>query len=493
MRQADSQMKMDCELLTVAEMAQADHLATRFGISLAQLMENAGKSVAEEIQKRWKPRPTLVLCGPGNNGGDGFVAARYLAKAGWPVRIALVGARESLKGEALQNAMLWKAPIEALSAEAIAGAELIVDAIFGAGLSRRLDETCAAVLAAAGHAQVPLVAIDVPSGIMGDSGESLGAVPSTLTVTFFRKKPGHLLQPARALCGETVVTDIGIRDEVLQEIQPSTFENSPLIWAHHLPQAGAGGNKYSRGHALIWGGYPMTGAARLCALAAARAGAGLTTLAVPEIAFPIYAGALTSTMVLPVRQEPDFLALLHDRRMSATLIGPGAGVSPQTRDRVLAMLATAKPTVLDADAITVFQGDAGALGGAIAGPCVLTPHEGEFRRLFARSGDKLASARAAARAIGAIIILKGSDTVIAAPDGRAIINANAPPSLATAGSGDVLSGIVLGLLTQGMTPFLAAAAAVWMHGEAANLFGAGLIAEDIIAQLPKVIQNLAVL
>ncbi|MBV1701987.1 MAG: NAD(P)H-hydrate dehydratase [Hyphomicrobiales bacterium] len=484
-------MNAHSELLTVAEMARADHLATTFGISVAQLMENAGKSVAQEIQKRWKPCPTLVLCGPGNNGGDGFVAARYLAKAGWPVRIALLGARESLKGEARQNARLWQAPIEVLSVDVIGGAELIVDALFGAGLSRPLDDTCQKTLIAASGGHVPIVAIDVPSGIMGDTGESLGAVPCALTVTFFRKKPGHLLQPARTLCGEAVVTDIGIPDAVLADIQANTFENLPKVWARQLPQPGVGGHKYNRGHALISGGYPMTGAARLCALAAARAGAGLTTIAVPEIAFAIYAGALTSTMVHRVGQEADFLTLLHDRRISATLIGPGAGATPETRARVLAILATGKPAVLDADAITVFQGDAGALGSAISGPCILTPHEGEFRRLFQRSGDKLASARAAAGSIGAIIVLKGSDTVIAAPDGRAIVNANAPPSLATAGSGDVLSGILLGLLTQGMEPFLAAAAAVWMHGEAANLFGAGLIAEDIIVQLPKVIQNLA--
>jgi hydroxyethylthiazole kinase-like uncharacterized protein yjeF len=277
---------------------------------------------------------------------------------------------------------------------------------------------------------------------------------------------------------------------VLEQIVPDTFENNPELWLSDLPRPGDGGNKYTRGHALIFGGYPMTGAARMSARAAARVGAGLTTIAVPEIALPIYATSLTSIMVQPLAARKDFDHLLDDHRVTAMLIGPGAGASEETRTRALAMLGTGRPTVLDADAITVFHEDPLALGRAIVGPCVLTPHEGEFRRIFDMGGDKLTRSRAAARRSGAIIVLKGSDTVISAPDGRAVINANAPPTLATAGSGDVLSGIVLGLLAQGMAPFLAAVAAVWLHGAAAAEFGPALIAEDLPDLLPGVFRRL---
>jgi len=296
--------------------------------------------------------------------------------------------------------------------------------------------------------------------------------------------------PGRLLCGDVIVTDIGTPPSVLDTIMPKTFENDPALWLAHLPRPKSGGNKYSRGHALISGGYPMTGAARMAARAAARAGAGLTTIAVTEIALPIYAAALTSIMVRPIAAPADFDRLLEDRRISAFLIGPGAGVGEETRSRALAMLGSGRATLLDADAITSFQDDPEALDRAIVDACVVTPHEGEFKRVFDASGDKLQRTRAAARRSGAIIVLKGADTVIAAPDGRAIINANAPPTLATAGSGDVLSGIVLGLLAQGMEPFLAAAAAVWLHGAAAVAFGPGLIAEDLPDLLPSVFRRL---
>ena len=380
--------------------------------------------------------------------------------------------------------------IEPLVPAVLDGAELVVDAIFGAGLNRALEGPAEETLAAATRLGLPIVAVDVPSGLMGDTGEAVGAVAAVLTVTFFRKKPGHVLLPGRLLCGEVVVADIGILPSVLEQIVPDTFENDPRLWLAKLPRPHESGNKYSRGHALISGGYPMTGAARMAARAAARAGAGLTTIAVPEMALPIYAAALTSIMVKPIVAPEDFDRLLTDRRFSAFLIGPGAGVGEQTRARALAMLGTGRPTLLDADAITVFQEDGPALFRAIVGSCVLTPHDGEFRRLFDPSDDKLTRTRAAARRSGAVIVLKGSDTVIAAPDGRAIINANAPPTLATAGSGDVLSGIVLGLLTQGMEPFLAAAAAVWLHGAAAVAFGPGLIAEDLPEQLPGILRHL---
>jgi len=477
-------------LLDVNQMGEADRLTVVAGTPGRVLMENAGGSVAQAIIKRWSARPVTIMCGPGNNGGDGFVTARHLVEAGWSVRLALLGAREGLKDEARHHAERWSGAVEPLTPAALEGAELVVDAIFGAGLSRALEGPAEETLAAAAQKGTPIVAIDVPSGVMGDTGEVLGAVAVVLTVTFFRKKPGHLLLPGRLLCGDVIVTDIGTPPSVLDTIMPKTFENDPALWLAHLPRPKSGGNKYSRGHALISGGYPMTGAARMAARAAARAGAGLTTIAVTEIALPIYAAALTSIMVRPIAAPADFDRLLEDRRISAFLIGPGAGVGEETRSRALAMLGSGRATLLDADAITSFQDDPKALDRAIVDACVVTPHEGEFKRVFDASGDKLQRTRAAARRSGAIIVLKGADTVIAAPDGRAIINANAPPTLATAGSGDVLSGIVLGLLAQGMEPFLAAAAAVWLHGAAAVAFGPGLIAEDLPDLLPSVFRRL---
>lgn len=481
-------------VLSVSQMAEADRLTVAAGTSAATLMQHAGQAVAEAITQRWSPRAVTVLCGPGNNGGDGFVVARVLADAGWPVRVALLGSVTALVGEAAEHAGLWQGPVESLTLASLDDAHLVVDALFGAGLKRPLEGAAAAVLTAAAERKLPIIAVDVPSGVMGDTGESLGAVAATLTVTFFRKKPAHLLLPGSQLCGEVVVADIGISHILLDLIAPAVFENDPSLWRVVLPRPQAGGHKYARGHALISGGYPMTGAARLAAHAAARIGAGLVTVAVPEQAFAIYAAALTSIMVQPIKMPADFDHLLADARFNALLIGPGAGITGTAREhthaRVLALLKTGRPTVLDADAITVFQGDATALQLAIQGPCVLTPHEGEFRRLFDAPGSKLSRAAAAARQFNAVVILKGADTVIAAPDGRIFINRNAPPTLATAGAGDVLSGMVLGLLAQGMEPFLASAAAVWMHGAAANAFGLGLMAEDLPDLLPAVMREL---
>ena len=471
-------------------MGEADRLTVASGKTVIELMENAGSAVARAIEKRWSVRRVIVLCGPGNNGGDGFAAARHLSETGWPVRIALLGSCDHLAGAARHHAELWLGTIEPLTPAVLDGAELVVDAIFGAGLSRALEGSSVETLAAATRRELPIVAIDVPSGLMGDTGEALGAVASVLTVTFFRKKPGHLLLPGRLLCGEVVVADIGISRSVLEQISPNTFENDPCLWIGNLPRPQGGGNKYSRGHALISGGYPMTGAARMAARAAARAGAGLTTIAVSSLALPVYAAALTSIMVQPLATPEDFECLLDDSHYKAFLIGPGAGTGDETRARVLAMLETGRPTVLDADALTTFTDDPLTLDQAITGSCVLTPHDGEFHRLFDPSGDKLTRTRVAARRSGAIIILKGSDTVITAPDGRSVINSNAPPTLATAGAGDVLSGIVLGLLAQGMEPFLAASAAVWLHGAAATEFGPGLIAEDLPDLLPGVFRRL---
>jgi hydroxyethylthiazole kinase-like uncharacterized protein yjeF len=477
-------------LVTVAEMREADRRTIADGIAGSVLMERAGGSVADEVIKHFPRQPIVVLCGPGNNGGDGFVAARHLAEAGWPVRLGLLGPRAELKGDAARHAALWAGAIEPLGSGLIDEADLVIDAIFGAGLTRPVEGVVAETLRAAGARKATIVAVDTPSGIHGDTGEDWGAVNAGLTVTFERKKPGHLLLPGRDFCGEVVMREIGIDPQVLEGIAPRCWENEPSIWRAGMPRLAGATHKYQRGHALVLGGYPMTGAARLSARGAARLGAGLVSIAVPERAFPIYAAALTSIMVRPLGVEGDLDALLDDTRFNALLIGPGAGVSDETRTRALKLLGTGRATVLDADALTVFSKDRATLFDAIHGPTVLTPHEGEFARLFDATGDKLSRARAAAAQSGAVVLLKGADTVVAAPDGRAVINANAPGYLATAGAGDVLSGMILGLLAQGMAGFEAAAAAAWMHGAAAQDFGPGLMAEDLPDLIPGVLRHL---
>jgi NAD(P)H-hydrate epimerase len=471
-------------------MNEADRLTMAAGTPGSLLMQRAGAAVVREIKRRWTPRPVTVLCGPGNNGGDGFVVAIGLAQSGWTVRLALLSDIKALRGDAQHHAQRWSGSIEPLSPSVVDNAELIVDALFGSGLSRRLDAQVIDTLSFAARRGVPIMAIDIPSGIMGDSGEDLGAAAAVCTVTFERKKPGHLLLPGRDLCGDIVVADIGMPHAVLDSLPIDTWENTPALWLARLPRLQASANKYSRGHALLSGGFPLTGAARMAARAAARIGAGLTSIAVPERAFAIYAAALTSIMAQPLLQDGDFARLLGDSRYTAFSIGPGAGVNDQTRERVLAMLETGKPVVLDADAISVFASRADELFQAIRGPCVITPHDGEFKRIFDSAGDKLARARRAARQSGAVVVLKGPDTVIVAPDGRAVINANAPATLATAGSGDVLGGFILGLLAQGMDAFPAAAAGVWLHGAAAKDFGPGLLAEDLPDLLPAVLRRL---
>ena len=480
---------MAAELLTTEQMARADALAIAGGTPGLELMEAAGRAVADRVCLRWASRPTAVLCGPGNNGGDGFVIARLLAGRGWPVRVALLGERGRLKGDAAVNAGRWDGPVEAMSAEAVEGAELVVDALFGAGLDRAVDGAARAAIEAIGAR--PCASVDVPSGVDGDTGAILGAAPeAAITVTFFRKKPAHLLVPARFSMGDIHVADIGIPDSVLDEIRPAAFANGPELWAGALRWPQPGDHKYSRGHAVIAGGGEMTGAARLAAHAAMRIGAGMVSVLCPPEARALYAD-LVGPLAIAAGGAEAFAGYLADPRRRAALVGPGAGVSEDTRALALGALGTGKPTVLDADALTVFADAPDALFAAMEKtPAILTPHEGEFARLFDCRGDKAARAREAAARSGATILLKGADTVIAGPDGRIAINANAPPDLATAGAGDVLAGLALGLLAQGLAPFQAGCAAAWIHGEAAAAFGPGLIAEDLPSLVPGVLRGL---
>ncbi len=481
----------DLALLTPREMGAADRFAIALGIAGTGLMETAGRAVADAVRARWSARPVAVLCGPGNNGGDGFVAARHLAANGWPVRLALSGSRDALRGDAAHHARLWTGPVESLSPGILDGASIAIDAIFGAGLSRPVDGAAAEMMAALKASKIPVCAVDVPSGVDGATGQILGdAAPAELTVTFFRKKPGHLLFPGRFVCGAVELVDIGIPSSALDPIAPRTFENGPNLWLDRLPWPSMDGHKYRRGHALVLGGETITGASRLTARGAMRVGAGLVTLAAPTPAWEIYAAALTAVMVQRFDGAEGFAGILADERKNVIAIGPGAGVGPQTRAYVLAALATKRAVVLDADAISSFSGSPEDLFGAVAGPCVLTPHEGEFARIFRFEGDKLTRARDAAALSKSVVLLKGADTVIAAPDGRAIINANAPPQLATGGSGDVVTGFIAGLLASGMDAFDAAAAGAWLHGAAASEFGVGLIAEDLPEALPPVLRRL---
>ena len=478
---------MTHEILTTTEMAKADAFAVAHGVPSLTLMENAGRAVAEAIAARFKPCPVTILCGPGNNGGDGFVVARLLSEDGFSVRVAHDA---DPKADAAAMSERWKGAREALTPTALDGAKLVVDGLFGAGLSRPLEGAYAQIVEALND--LPVVAIDVPSGISGDTGQPLGGVyvKAALTITFFRKKPGHLLMPGRALCGEVMVADIGIPPEAASTL---LHENAPSLW--RIPRPNAEGHKYSRGHVVVVSGPShATGAARLAARGALRVGAGLVSVASPPEAVAVNAAHLTAIMIKPVEGAAGLTGLLSDKRFNVVVIGPGLGMGSKTHEMVVAALTSGGSVVLDADAITSFKDDTEFLFRMLHDRCVLTPHAGEFERLFPglldQSASKLEAARAAARRAGCVVLLKGADTVIAAPSGKAAINANAPPTLATAGAGDVLAGLIAGLLAQGMPAFDAAACAIWLHGDAASRFGPGLIAEDLPDMLPAVFRKL---
>ena len=489
------------ELLSTAEMAQADRLTIAGGVAGLTLMERAGAAVADAVAGRHPVRSrVVVLAGPGNNGGDGFVAARLLAQRGFNVDLMLAGEVARLKGDAAAAAAKWKGPVAPPQPDGFANARVIVDALFGAGLDRPAEGHARAMIEAMNAQAAPILAIDLPSGINGSTGAVMGtAVKATQSVTFFRKKVGHMLLPGRLHCGRVSVADIGIPATVLAEIGVQTFENTPQLWRGVFPRAQVGGHKYDRGHAVVVSG-PLwsTGAARLAARAALRAGAGLVTIASPRDALAVNAAASLAVMVRPVDGASELAEFLTDRRLNTVALGPGLGVGASTCEAVLTALSGERAVVLDADAITSFAGDPARLADALRArggkPTLMTPHEGEFQRYFApldqrtKVGSKLERARLAASLVGATIVLKGPDTVVTAPDGRAAIAANAPPYLATAGAGDVLTGMAAGLLAQGMPAFEAAAAAVWFHGEAALAVGPGLISEDLPEALAKVYQ-----
>lgn len=498
-------------LLTPEEMGEADRRTIEAGTPGIVLMERAAAAIVGALIGEFpQARRIALLAGPGNNGGDAYAAAQLLSEAGCSVSVFALVAPARLGGDAAIAAKAFAEPGQPVESFDPAAFDVVVDGLFGAGLSRSTEGSAAEVIRKLNAATTPVIAIDLPSGVAGSTGECLGeTVAADLTVTFFRRKPGHLLEPGRSLCGRTVVADIGIPATVLNAIAPANFANEPFLWAGGLKRPFAAGHKYDRGHAVVFsGGATRTGAARLVATAALRGGAGLVTVFSPASALMVNAGHLTAIMLRRCDDEPALSRHLQDERFNAFALGPGFGVGEQTQRFAEAVLAAGRSLVLDADGITSFANSPEALFAAAkaagkgaspdGGPAlVLTPHDGEFKRLFPdivdRHGSKLARAREAAERAGAIIVLKGRDTVIAAPDGRAAINATGTPWLATAGTGDVLAGLVAAQLAQGTPSFEAACAAVWMHGRAAELFGPGLVSEDLSAVLPQVHRELEAL
>ncbi|MEP9378983.1 NAD(P)H-hydrate dehydratase [Aquabacter sp. CN5-332] len=487
-------------LLEPAEMAEADALAIAGGTSGTTLMDRAGTAVADVVARRPFPTRIAILCGPGNNGGDGFVAARVLTQRGFKVRVALLGRRDALLGDAAAAARRWSGPVESAEDITFEAVDLIVDALYGAGLGRDLEGPPRALVERMAASGRPIVAVDLPSGLDGLTGRVRGAAAQAVeTVTFFRRKPGHLLFPGRALCGKVRVADIGIPNGVLDQIAPKCALNDPGAWGGSFPVPAQGGHKYRRGHALaVSGGAWTAGAARLAARGALRAGAGLVTVACPPDALSVHTASYAALMARPASVPEEVAAILEDLRFTAIVLGPGLEAGEGTRRMLDACAGPARSLVVDAGALTSFSGAPEALASALAGAkaAVVTPHEGEFSRLFGGESavmdapSKLARARAAARRLGAVVVLKGPDTVVAAPDGHATIAENAPAYLATAGAGDVLAGICCGLMAQGMPAFEAASAAVWLHGEAAREAGPGLIADDLPEALPRIYARL---
>jgi NAD(P)H-hydrate epimerase len=497
------------EILGVAEHAMLDQLAVHSGVALETLMENAGRQVANEIAKRWPPQPTFVLSGPGNNGGDGYVVARHLKARGYRVTVLTVGDHSALRDPAKGMAAQWDGTADAWRNTGTVRRGLYVDAIYGAGLNRAIPEDMAAYWYLVRSADCPIVAIDVPSGLHGDKAAFLDRHDwsADLTVTFFRKKPAHVLMPGRKSCGEIVVVDIGVPVGLIQALAEVEHEGAlpGLAFAHEneapdfLPETETDRHKYQRGHVVaVCGPALATGAARMAAHAALRTGAGLATLAASAEAALVCAHHVTAEMVAETASPGALRALILERRVTATVVGPGLPAVPETWDTIQICLGVEAGCVLDAGALTAFQGSPATLFDMIkAKPgagVVLTPHDGEFERLFPglrkRAVNKFEAAKLAAQQAGAVVVLKGADTVIASPEGAARVNVNAPPWLATAGSGDVLAGIIAGLMAQGTRPFQAARAGVWLHGAAGTALGPGLIATDLPDILPEVLENI---
>lgn len=483
-------------ILTPKAMGEVDSAAIRSGIDGYRLMLTAGAAISACVLEHYpQASGAIVLCGPGNNGGDGYVAARGLAEAGMPVRLYSAVNPERLKGDAAKARDDWKGPIHPLADLDLGDGEVVVDALFGAGLDRPVEGGIAEAMMTVVASDRPVVAADLPSGISGRTGQVQGlALCADHTVTFAAFKPGHFLLPGGSYCGDVHLVDIGIPRREISAKDERLWLNTPEIWADELPVPDMSGHKYSRGHLCVFsGGFSHTGAARLAAGSALRAGAGLVTILAPSSAIAANVAHLTAVMLRGIDNGGDLGALLQDERLNGFVLGPGFGVGDKAREFTRSIVASDRALVLDADGITSFRDDPDALFSCLASgsaPAVLTPHDGEFSRLFpdlvaGEALSKVDRARMAAERSGAIILYKGADTVIAAPDGRAVINANALPWLATAGSGDCLAGIIGALLVQQVPAFEAAAIAAYLHGEAGNRLGEGMTADDLPDNIPS--------
>jgi hydroxyethylthiazole kinase-like uncharacterized protein yjeF len=501
---ADMTGEVELALLTTQQMAAADRIAIAAGTPGIELMERAGRAVADAAVKRAGTRGVVtLLCGPGNNGGDGLVAGRLLRERGLKVRVVLPGGAHDPQGDAATALERWDGPIEPLGHLGDVQSDVFVDALFGAGLRRPLAGAFAEAVALLNDTGQPVIAVDMPSGVSGDTGLADGiAVKASETVTFFRLKPGHLLQPGRSLCGPVTVADIGIPVELaLETIGSAAFRNDLALWRRAWPEHAADTHKFRRGAvAVLAGGVAGVGAPRLSARAALRIGAGLATLLCEPEALPVHAArGPDALMQRAIADRGTLDAFLRDRRISAILAGPALGLDQRAEDLLRAVIESDRPAVLDADALTALAGfpdGAARLVHGRGGEAVLTPHEGEFQRLFGKepiiTGElsKLERARKGAALSGAVIVYKGADTVIAAPDGRAAINTTGSAALATAGSGDVLAGLIAGLVAQGMPAFEASCAAVWLHGLAGERLGMGLIADDLPEAIPPLLRDI---
>ncbi len=492
------------------------------GVSSTQLMERAGSAVVqliEHLQKEQQPAlqknntaeaqkiksPTIaILCGPGNNGGDGFVIARLLKEKGWNVRVGLYGERSSLKGDAAFMADLFDGKIQPMTPAILDGVELIVDAIVGIGISRPIEGPLAEMIGAVNSHSAEVIAVDIPSGINANDGTIMGtAIIANRTLTFITRKPGHVLLPGRVHCGITDIAAIGIADPIIASLSPNLIVNDIGVWGQNWPRPNMMTHKYERGSvAVLSGGVSSTGAARLSARGALRIGAGVVTVLSPPSAVMVHANHLTSIMIESCNDLEALTNNLSDPRLGSVVAGPGLGLDDQLKNKILTVLKSHTICVIDADGLTGFADDPQALFKALRPTDILTPHHGEFVRLFPdidiEKLGRVEAARMAADLCGAIIVYKGADTIIASPDGRASINVNAPPALATAGSGDVLAGFIAGLVSvraangQGslMPSFDAAMAGVWFHGAVGQSAGPGLIAEDLPDAVPTVIRQI---
>lgn len=483
-------------VVSSAEMRAAEQAYFSAGNDSYTLMRRAGIAVADAI-KNVHPAdvgPVLVLCGPGNNGGDGFVIAEELRQASYDVHVTAMREIRDYLGDAAKAAAAWGGgAMLPFDPATFPKPVVVVDALFGIGLDRKLEAKPATVVDWAIGSGATIWAVDIASGIAADDGRVLGtAVRAARTVTFGWPKPGHLLQPGKAHCGVLEVAPIGL-DQTLLAASPGMFRNDPSLWAEAVPRPGPLDHKYSRGHALVIGSAEMPGAGRLATLAARRVGAGMLSVAAPATTLPLYMADQPGIIARPASRTEDLVEILMDRRISGVLVGSGLVPNAATREAVITALAAGRATVIDGGGLTAFADRPDDLFALGRSDVVLTPHEGEFSRLFPDLGAELGKLdrvrRAAARA-KAVIVLKGADTVIAGPDGRITINDVASPYLATAGSGDILAGLVLGLMTQGMLAYMAAVAAVWFHGQAGLTLGPGLIAEDLPAVIPTLLREL---